>query len=283
MSTGWTFDILSEYARNARLKPALLASLPVAFFVLGYGLKSSVLLGALFGPLSVVGFTYLLALVTRDFGLAKQTQLFRAWGGKPTVAKLRHRDTSLNTHTGARYRARAAKALGTPMPTAAEEQADPGAADSLYEAYSNLLIERTRDTKRFRLLFEELIDYGFRRNLLSIRPLGFPLSVLCSLVEIGLCMRSFYLTGRIEVDAAVFAVLDLFLVACWWQIVSPEWVRRAAEAYAERLLAASENLPAESQIGWGSEGESVTGQKSKRFGQRAKRVRPKTEDVGASE
>jgi len=36
--------------------------------------------------------------------------------------------------------------------------------------------------------------------------------------------------------------LDLFLLLCWWFLITPDWVRRAAEAYAERLLAASENL-----------------------------------------
>lgn len=243
MATGSNFDFLDEYSRNARLKPALLASLPVALIVLGYGLKSSVLLGALFGPLATVGFTYLLAVFTRDLGVRKQVELFRAWGGKPSVAKLRHRDTSLNAHTRARYHARAAEALGMPMPTAAEQQANPAAADSLYEAYSNFLLERTRDTKRFRLLFDELIGYGFRRNLLAIRPLGLPLSITCALIEIGSCLRSFHLSGRFEIDSAIFAGLDLFLAYCWWRIVSPDWVRRAADAYAERLLAASENLP----------------------------------------
>src|ERR1700733_5702170 len=154
-TSGTNLDFLNEYSRNARLKPALLASLPVAFIALGYGLKSSVLLGALFGPLSAVGLTYLLAHLTRDFGVTKQAELFRTWGGKPSVTKLRHRDVSLNPYTRARYHANAAEALGRPMPTAEEEEADPVGADSLYEAYSNVLLERTRNTKTFRLLFEE--------------------------------------------------------------------------------------------------------------------------------
>lgn len=239
---GANLDFSNEYARNARLKPALLASLPVALVAVGYGLKSSVLLGSLYGPLAAVGFTYLLAHLTRDFGVRKQEELFRIWGGKPSVIKLRHRDISLNPHTRARYHERASELLGKPLPTAGEEEADPAAADSLYEAYSNVLLERTRNTKIFRLLFDELISYGFRRNLLAIRPVGLPLCALCLIVETGLLFRGFQLTGVFESTKAVFAGLDGFLLVCWWFLIRPSWVRRAADAYAERLLAASESL-----------------------------------------
>lgn len=235
-------DFSDQYARNARLKPALLVSLPVALLAVTFGLKSSVLVGALFGPLAAVGFTYLLAHLTRDFGVKKQVELFRSWGGKPSVTKLRHRDGSLNPHTRERYHQKAAELLGKRLPTAAEEEADPAAADLLYEAYSNVLLERTRDTKKFRLLFQELISYGFRRNLLALKRVGLWLCVLCLLAEMAVVVQAVR-TGVAGVDAtAVFAGLDFFLVVCWWFWIRADWVRRAADAYAERLLAASENM-----------------------------------------
>jgi hypothetical protein len=237
-----SLDFSNEYARNARLKPALLVSLPLATLTIGYGLKSSIMLGALFGPLAAAGFTYLLAHLTRDFGVRRQVELFRSWGGKPSITKLRHRDVSLNPYTRARYHQKAAELLGRPMPTVAEEEADPAAADSLYEAYSNVLLERTRDTKVFRLLFEELVSYGFRRNLLSMKTLGLWLCIFCTVCEAVLLVRVFRITGQIEASNALFAGLDLFLLLCWWLLITPNWVRRAADAYAERLLAASENL-----------------------------------------
>ena len=235
-------DFSNEYSRNARLKPALLVSLPLATLAVGYGLKSSIMLGALFGPLAAAGFTYLLAHLTRDFGVRKQVELFRSWGGKPSVTKLRHRDVSLNPHTRARYHEKAAALLGKRMPTPAEEAADPVAADSLYEAYSNVLLERTRDTKWFRLLFEELISYGFRRNLFAMRALGIWLCLVCTLLQAALLVRAVRIAGHIDTANAVLAGLDLFLLLCWWFLITQDWVRRAAEAYAERLLAASENV-----------------------------------------
>jgi hypothetical protein len=235
-------DFSNEYVRNTRLKPALLVSLPLMAVAIAYGLKSSVMVAALSGPLAGVGFTYLLAHVTRDFGVRKQAELFRSWGGKPSIAKLRHRDVSLNPHTRARYHEKGAELLGRPMPTVAEEDADPAAADLLYEAYSNVLLERTRETKTFHLLFEELISYGFRRNLLSMKALGLWLCAFCTVIEAALLLRAVRITGQVEISNTIFLGLDLFLLFCWCLLITPNWVRRAAEAYAERLLAASENL-----------------------------------------
>src|ERR1700721_3382076 len=158
--------------------------------------------------------------------------------------------------------------LGRQVATAKGGGGDPSSGDALYEAYSNLLLERTRNTKTFRLLFEELISYRFRRNLLGIRPLGFPLCALCLIVELGLLVRGFRSTGDVEATKAVFAVLDGFLVACWWLVITPGWVRRAADAYAERLLAASENLKEKSGRAAASEKSPLKNSASKRSGRR---------------
>jgi len=240
--SGAKLEFSNEYARNARLKPALLVSLPLALLAMTFGLKSSVLVGALFGPLTAVGFTYLLAHLTRDFGVRKQVELFRSWGGKPSVTKLRHRDGSLNPHTRERYHEKAVGLLGKRLPTGAEEEANPAGADLLYEAYSNVLLERTRDTKKFHLLFEELISYGFRRNLLALKTLGLWLCVFCLLAQTAVLVQAVR-TGAGGVEATtVFAGLDFFLIVSWWFWIRADWVRRAADAYADRLLAASENL-----------------------------------------
>jgi hypothetical protein len=235
-------DIFNEYSRNARLKPAFLVALPVALLAAGLGLSSSMLLGAISGPLTAAGLTFLLSQLSRDAGVRRQQALYISWGGKPSITKLRHRDTTLNPHTRARYHSAAGELLGRPMPSPDEEATDLGAADLLYEAYSNVLLERTRDTKQFRLLFEELVHYGFRRNLFAMKSVGVVLSFVCAVAEILLVSHAFRVYARFDVLNSVFAVLDLFLLLCWLILISEGWVKRAAEAYAERLLAASENL-----------------------------------------
>lgn len=241
-------DFSNEYARNARLKPAFLVALPVAALAAAWGRSASVFLGGVSGPLAAAGLTYLLAHLSRDFGVKKQQELFRSWGGKPSVAKLRHRDATLNPHTRARYHEKAAELLGKAMPTPAEETRDPAAADLLYEAYCNLLLERTRDTRVYRLLFEELISYGFRRNLFGMKPLGLSLSVLCAGMEAAGLVFAFRMGHEMDVAKVVFLVLNLFLVSCWLFMITPSWVKRSADSYADRLLAASESLQAKTEL-----------------------------------
>src|SRR5258708_22128314 len=135
---------LDEYSRNARLKPAFLVILPVGMLVSVVGLSVSVMLAAFSGPLATVGLTFLLAQIGRDFGKRKESHLYSLWTGKPSVAKMRHRDTTINIHTRERYHQKAAHLLALPIPTAPSEQNDPRSADDIYEPYSNPLLERAR-------------------------------------------------------------------------------------------------------------------------------------------
>lgn len=235
-------QFLDTYNINARLKPALLTILPLGAVAVLMGLGVSIVTGAIAGPLSIFGFTALLSQVAREFGSRKEPALFADWGGKPSVAKLRHRDLTLNQHTKARYHMVASRLLGRPMPTVAEELKDPGEADSVYEAYSNLLLERTRDKQRFPLVFEELTNYGFRRNLWGMKPIGC-LIVLGSLtVQFVYGAFSFYHHARLAPVNLALLLMNLALSLCWVFVINPSWVKGAADAYAVRLLAASEQL-----------------------------------------
>jgi hypothetical protein len=88
--------LLDEYDRNARLKPALLAILPASLLITSLGSGFTTAAGLLAGSLTAVGFTYVLAEFGRDWGKQKEPYLFALWGGKPTVAKLRHLNKSIN-------------------------------------------------------------------------------------------------------------------------------------------------------------------------------------------
>jgi hypothetical protein len=93
-----------------------------------------------------------------------EPQLFTAWDGMPSTAMLRHRDTRLPAPLKARYKACLRHHLpDLTFPSPEEEIRDPIAADAIYEAAGAWLLAQTRDTKRFGLLFEENVNFGFRR------------------------------------------------------------------------------------------------------------------------
>jgi hypothetical protein len=235
-------NIFDEFGRNTRLKPALLVILPLAGAVGSLGLKFSVAMAAVAGPLTAAGATFLLAQFARDFGLKQQDYLFKLWGGKPTTAKLRHRDGRVNTITLARYHAKAAALLGRSLPTAQEEQADPKAADAVYEAYGDLLRELTREKKDYPLVYEELIGYNFRRNLWGMKAIGVVIDAMSITIQVGFAVQALAGHGeRLGTTEMSFLLVNVFLLGCWI-LITPDWVRVAADAYADRLLAASEKV-----------------------------------------
>jgi putative effector of murein hydrolase LrgA (UPF0299 family) len=238
-----------SYSRNARLKPALLAILPLGAVALLIGLSVSIVTGALAGPLTVFGMTALVVEIGRDFGKKKEPGLFKSWGGKPSVTKLRHRDSTLNQHTRTRYHSVAESLLNCRMPTASDELQDSVGADSVYEAYSNLLLERTRDKKKFPLIFEELTNYGFRRNLWGLKPFAVVIAVVSLAVQIGYVIASWARHAQIGPVNTSLIAMNVLLLMCWLFVVNRSWVQRSADAYADKLLAASEVLGQDFLVG----------------------------------
>ncbi len=246
------FAFPDEYRRRARLKPAILEILPIllvlslaAYNAFG-GLDTvSRFGGAGFAALlSTLGLTALLEQLGRDQGKRKESALWATWGGAPTTQMLRHRDAHFCNHvTRARYHQKLQSLVpGVIMPTAADEAADPVAADAVYEACTKFLIAKTRDRQKLPLVFEENVNYGFRRNLWGMRPAGLLISLIGTLIAaVGLLVA---LAGRDATAIAWMTVLILdatFLT--WWSVrINADWVFITAKAYAERLMEVLDSL-----------------------------------------
>lgn len=247
--------LIDPYDRQARLYPALIAIAPMlVFFACFYGEKltmwssiGSILVGC--------GALYLLASVARNAGKRIEEVLFEEWGGKPTTQLLRHRDATINAITKERYHAVLSKGIGKPFPNMANEQHDPAAADVLYQAGVHWLIENTRNTKTFGLLFKENIAYGFHRNMAGLRSLAITIAlvaILAVLVEqevIRITSPFLNVVGleSIGPPAILSLVTSLGLLVAWIVAFKKEDVRRFAFVYSERLLQACEALQAQTR------------------------------------
>lgn len=231
------------YERKARLYPALLALMPVALVVAcGLGTRVSVVeVGC--GVIVSCGGLLLLAQIARDAGERKELSLFEKWGGLPSVKIFRHRDTRLDSITKNRLHKRLASLLkDAKAPSAIDEATDPASADKIYASWSTFIRINTRDTRKYTLLFRENINYGYRRNVFGLRPIGISASLFSMLGALAWLYLKRRSTGEISTELVVASVITLLLLLLWLFYFSSDWVHVPAEAYAERLVEAIDSL-----------------------------------------
>jgi hypothetical protein len=235
-------NLFDEYSFKARLMPTFLVLLPAALAAWVWTESIQFDWKILGGILVYCGCTFLLSQLGRDLGRQKQEKLFKLWGGKPTTRLLRHRTKVIEAITLQRYHAKLEKLTGHGFPDKDREVADKRVADTLYESGVKILLERTRYKDKFPLVFKENINYGFRRNLWAMKPAGIFIcctSLAGSVARIWIALYHENAVPLLAILSAVFAVIFLTL---WVLRITPKWVQLASEAYAIRLLAASEDL-----------------------------------------
>ena len=86
-------SLFDPYDRKARLAPALLCGLPLFVSVVLLIPEVGAIWAAVGGLALYCGGATFLAQVGRDRGKALEPKLYATWGGKPSVAMLRHSDT----------------------------------------------------------------------------------------------------------------------------------------------------------------------------------------------
>jgi hypothetical protein len=243
-------QITDPYDCKARLYPALLVLLPL-FFVFATFFYDEI--GALKLLLSIVvgaGGMFFLAQLARDKGKTIETDLFRVWGGMPSVAIFRHRDTSLDTLTKQRYHEVMSNIIKeASAPSNKMEKKNPDEADKVYVAWSSYLRTHTRDKKRFPLVFVENINYGYRRNTLGMKAWGIIFS-LASTIAVGVgnpvylyfALHQKFWINPIDPLLLCSFLFSLSFLLFWIFKVTKAWVKIPADAYSQRLIETIDEL-----------------------------------------
>lgn len=224
------------YTRRARIYPALIAVLPVTLTAVLLGMMTMPWWSAISALVIGSGLWVLLAQVGRHIGKRREDELFRLWGGAPTTALLRHHGAHNAVRLEGLHRS-LEDVTGLTFPTATAEAADPSAADAIYEAAVDELRGATRNHREYPLVFDELCNYGFRRNLWGLRTWAIRIALLTAVGLIAGWLAAFDPLTRIEASAVMaIAGLNLAVALAWSLWVTPDWVHQPATAYAQRLL-----------------------------------------------
>ena len=232
------------YTIKARLLPALIAAMPglvLAAVMVSWqqlGLSHAVGAGAAFLIF------YVFSDLAQQHGKRLEKGIFEAMGGKPSTAMLRHRDGRFGAAAKGVWCKYVAGHIKQEPPTAEDEAANPVAADIFYSRCGDWLRDQMRDYKRFKLLFEALVRYGFRRNLLGLKKSAMALTTI---IVIG-CMIALWLRLPISPDdhASMRLIYVLAVaavqVAYFLFMVNEKAVMQAANEYGERLLLGCDTL-----------------------------------------
>ncbi len=240
------FGLFDTYSLRARLQPAFLALSPIVMALLSIhpAFLEPANVALLF--VGAFGTAYFIGQVVGDHGRSQEGQLFKP---DPSTIMLRHKDTEISATRKQRYHKALSEALGTPMPTEAEEGACETLSDKRYDEACAYLRAVSRDVNAFQLLFVDSINYGFRRNLLALKPVA----LVGSFVSLLLIFLTCRLGWPVEISntetpalCASVIILNQGAVAI---VVSRDWVQSSAKQYAKRLLEVADHLPKKANVG----------------------------------
>jgi hypothetical protein len=238
--------LFDSYNRVARLYPALLAIAPIlcSAIVVFPSIVSNIprSAAAVFG-LSCLA--YFLASLARSRGKAIEEQLLARWDGWPTTVMLRHRDDRIDPVTKARYHAALASLCpDIKMPSATDEQNFPSGADDTYRSATKRLIEMRRGPE-YQMLHRENASYGFRRNMLGLKPIALAVAGIAVLVTaLGwwtvVSPAPTWESIRASIVTypylPVLLAFDLGYFLLWAAMINENFVRQAGREYAEALF-----------------------------------------------
>ena len=222
--------LFDTYNLRARFSVAVLYALP--FIV------DAVLLVDISNILPVTVFTLALVALSqaamgpiRDIGKKKDIKINRA-------ADLLAPESDLPLLTKRRYyrKLSASEPEFAPFATLLDkpDQLSKEEISALCHTVIRWLRGKTRDSKTFKMLKEENINYGFRRNLYALRMPGIFFNLAALLVL--LYQEGFFTNLCLRLIMVPQIFLHLVMLLYLWRIVTEDFVNVASERYANALL-----------------------------------------------
>lgn len=243
-------ELFDTYGRNARLYPALILMVPM-FALPGALAGTERLSGGIATGAVAVAALYALTHGVRALGKRAERRLVKKWGGFPTTRHLLWQDSTLDATTKRRYHGYL-RSSGLAMPSAEEERADAiGAREQIASAITWL--RNNRRGEAHRIVHGENAAYGFRRNLYGAKSIGIVIALAVAAISAWPAAHliassfsgSFVETlSAIPADARVGLIVSLASLLAWVVVVTPNWVRDAAEQYAKALLESCDSATA---------------------------------------
>lgn len=233
---------LSEYELKSRIFPASLTILPFVITILLWFPELINLESSLIILVILIISLFFLGKLARERGKRVQSKLIQKWGSLPATLQLSHLDNTIDIETKKRYHDYLQKNIeGLNLPSQNEEIENPKYSQDKYESAVKWLLENTRDTKKFPLLYQDNINYGYSRNMLGIKYLGVIISIFSLILNFYLLYSLNYESiDEVTINIIISILISSFIIIIWIFFVNEKWVKSTAEAYARTLLSTCE-------------------------------------------
>jgi hypothetical protein len=231
--------LIDRYILGARVAPVAVVAFSLFLAISAWIPFSEWPIKLLGGSAFLALGAFILAQLARDAGKAIEGPLWASWGGPPTVRMLRHRDATIPPGTKSLlHRHLVELGIIDRLPSEEEEREHPNEADNAYLTSANWLRQKALELKSkppFDVVHSENISYGYRRNILGIKPYG--LLIVCFALAITIAASFVHRQPYIELICVV--VVGAYLIFG----VTKAALKRAADEYSKRLLDAAQTLP----------------------------------------
>ena len=221
-------DWFDKYSLQARLAPALLTLFPIILLAAIQFPQLYETAAGLVGLLVACGVLTIASHFARTRGRSVEKRLNKKWGSRPTTRFLVNEDSELDAGTRRRYVIYFSQHI--PDWHLGENPKDD------FDSAVRWLLEKTRDTTVFGLIFKENISYGFRRNCLGMKPFGLTIAFLCTAYWGFQTYSQYIAESHIELITATGLSVSILLFLWWLFVVGEGWVEDAGNAYAKALL-----------------------------------------------
>lgn len=235
---------MDKYSVNARIYPIVILLLPIVILGIAYSIQFEQYLQILSTLGVSAALTYFMSQLGRDRGKNAELTLWSKCGGMPSVQLLRYSNNSIDSIRKDRYHNRMLELSPVEEGIDFKEDDELEHLNEIYRAWSKYLITKTRDTKQFSLIFKENISYGFRRNIWGLKPIAIPI-ILISLVANYLFQAVTIGYSNFSLFPAEFhasEILLIILLILWVFVITSDWIKIPAFAYATRLFEAIDSF-----------------------------------------
>lgn len=234
--------IFDYYLLKARFAPACLSALPLLTLLIMIGDWSRFSLPEILISTIILILLIVTSDIARRRGRAVERKIFASTGGRPGNTELSRKDLTFQPPALDRYRAFLAARLERDAPTPESEAANPKGAADFYEECFAWLRENTRDKARFPLISEENATYGFRRNLLGMKPIGIFMNIITLIISYYIYTKTFIEINTPSNDLIIILIISFshLLYFIFW--VTKDSVKDASYVYARQLVASIDKI-----------------------------------------